>query len=72
MKFKPRNLAEATAPLRRARHVCRECPLWKPSYCSLLVVTRAADRSVCRYGAERINAVKTYARAKARTEGARR
>lgn len=62
-KCEKRVMSEAfSAPKRKSRFTCRDCPKWKPCYCSVLCVTRIAMHPPCRYGLEAINSKQTAQR----------
>lgn len=70
--MKKRRMSEAMKPVKYVRtngRKCRDCPKWKPSYCPIIVVTRAADHPACRYGADLINSRDTAARIRAKAKG---
>ena len=65
--MKPRKMSEAMTPVKHRRENglrCADCPKWRPSYCPTIVVTRPADATVCRYGADLINSRETAKRAR--------
>ena len=54
--LKPLSMSEVMAePDRGTKHICSECPVWKPSYCGITCATRIAAHPACKYGLIQIN-----------------